>query len=238
MKRKRPRQYCPSSDRSTRSSQPYLARPSLGSDVFLGCTSGYGCAGGILHRDPPLPIWANDGVFWDGWFPPFSGSMWTAMRGRRRHLMKRTPFIAAYEAVNRSHCTMMREAPAGEHYRWSHSESYADGLPWRNLTPPAMGMRSPACLYLWREPAGHMGVSGAAVPAILDGHCGGVASWVRSQMRSVPVLATLERRRAIWLPGIAFIWTAFPPLCLSAKMLSSPCSVVRAAVSRHLCSRT
>ena len=138
--------------------------------VYALAMGGWGISIGTAATD-----WANDGLFGDGWFLPFSGSDVDGYDEAAGAFEEADAIIAAYEAGETE--AYLYDDEAGETIALEvTSESYAEALNVEEPDPASYGTWVPGLPVLVEGLLDTMGVSGVLASLILDGIVGGVGA--------------------------------------------------------------
>ena len=168
--------------------------------VYALAMGGWGISIGTAATD-----WANDGLFGDGWFLPFSGSDVDGYDEAAGAFEEADAIIAAYEAGETE--AYLYDDEAGETIALEvTSESYAEALNVEEPDPASYGTWVPGLPVLVEGLLDTMGVSGVLASLILDGIVGGVGAvlgFVPQMLVLFLLLAILED--VGYMARIAFI---------------------------------
>ncbi|MDE7220622.1 MAG: ferrous iron transporter B [Oscillospiraceae bacterium] len=168
--------------------------------VYALAMGGWGISVGTAATD-----WANDGLFGDGWFLPFSGSDVDGYDEAAGAFEEASAIIEAYEAGESE--AYLYDADAGEvNVLEVTSESYAEALNVEEPDPAGYGTWIPGLPVLIENALNAMGVGGALASLILDGIVGGVGAvlgFVPQMLVLFLLLAILED--VGYMARIAFI---------------------------------
>ncbi len=149
--------------------------------------------------------WANDGLFGDGWFLPFSGSDVEGYQEAVGAFEEASARIEAYEAGDAE--AYLYDADAGEVSALEVTqESYTAALTLEEPDPTSYGIWVPGLPVLVESLLNAMGVSGILASLILDGIVGGVGAvlgFVPQMLVLFLLLAVLED--VGYMARIAFI---------------------------------
>ena len=168
--------------------------------VYALAMGGWGISIGTAATD-----WANDGLFGDGWFLPFSGSDVDGYDEAAGAFEEADAIIAAYGAGETE--AYLYDDEAGETIALEvTSESYAEALNVEEPDPASYGTWVPGLPVLVEGLLDTMGVSGVLASLILDGIVGGVGAvlgFVPQMLVLFLLLAILED--VGYMARIAFI---------------------------------
>ncbi|MCI8829352.1 MAG: ferrous iron transporter B, partial [Ruminiclostridium sp.] len=168
--------------------------------VYALAMGGWGISIGTAATD-----WANDGLFGDGWFLPFSGSDVDGYDEAAGAFEEADAIIAAYEAGETE--AYLYDDEAGETITLeATAESYAEALAVEEPDPASYGTWVPGLPVLVENLLDTMGVGGVLASLILDGIVGGVGAvlgFVPQMLVLFLLLAILED--VGYMARIAFI---------------------------------
>ena len=168
--------------------------------VYALAMGGWGISIGTAATD-----WANDGLFGDGWFLPFSGSDVEGYDAAAGAFEEAAAIIEAYEAGESE--AYLYDADVGEVSTLEVTpERYAEALTVEEPNPTGYGTWVPGLPVLVESLLDAMGVSGVLASLILDGIVGGVGAvlgFVPQMLVLFLLLAILED--VGYMARIAFI---------------------------------
>ncbi len=168
--------------------------------VYALAMGGWGVSIGTAATD-----WANDGLFGDGWFLPFSGSDADGYDEAAGAFEEASAIMEAYESGETE--AYLYDADAGEVSTLAvTAESYAQALTVEEPDPASYGTHVPGLPVLVENLLDAMGVSGVLASLILDGIVGGVGAvlgFVPQMLVLFLLLAILED--VGYMARIAFI---------------------------------
>ncbi len=184
--------------------------------------------------------WANDSLFGDGWFLPFSGADADGYSQAAGAYQEASAIVEAYEGGEA--VAYLYDADAGEVSTLAVTpESYASALAVEEPDPSAYGTWVPGLPVLVKGLLEAMGVSGILASLILDGIVGGVGSvlgFVPQMLVLFLLLAILED--VGYMARIAFIMDrVFRKFGLSGKsfipmLVATGCGVPGIMASRTI----
>ena len=203
--------------------------------VYALAMGGWGISIGTAATD-----WANDGLFGDGWFLPFSGSDVDGYDEASGAFEEASALIEAYEGGEP--VAYLYDADAGEVSTLEvTAESYAEALTVEEPDPTSYGTYVPGLPVLAENLLEAMGVSGVLASLILDGIVGGVGAvlgFVPQMLVLFLLLAILED--VGYMARIAFIMDrVFRRFGLSGKsfipmLVATGCGVPGIMASRTI----
>ncbi|WP_322203584.1 ferrous iron transporter B [Acutalibacter intestini] len=203
--------------------------------VYALAMGGWGVSIGTAATD-----WANDGLFGDGWFLPFSGSDVDGYDEAAGAFEEASAIIEAYEGGEP--VAYLYDADAGEVSTLEvTAESYAEALTVEEPDPASYGTYVPGLPVLAENLLEAMGVSGVLASLILDGIVGGVGAvlgFVPQMLVLFLLLAILED--VGYMARIAFIMDrVFRRFGLSGKsfipmLVATGCGVPGIMASRTI----
>ena len=203
--------------------------------VYALAMGGWGVSIGTAATD-----WANDGLFGDGWFLPFSGSDVDGYDEAAGAFEEASAIIEAYEGGEP--VAYLYDADAGEVSTLEVTEeSYAGALTVEEPDPASYGTYVPGLPVLAENLLNAMGVSGVLASLILDGIVGGVGAvlgFVPQMLVLFLLLAILED--VGYMARIAFIMDrVFRRFGLSGKsfipmLVATGCGVPGIMASRTI----
>ena len=203
--------------------------------VYALAMGGWGVSIGTAATD-----WANDGLFGDGWFLPFSGSDADGYDEASGAFEKASAIMEAYEGGEP--VAYLYDADAGEVSTLEvTAESYAEALAVEAPDPASYGAYVPGLPVLAENLLDAMGVSGMLASLILDGIVGGlgaVLGFVPQMLVLFLLLAILED--VGYMARIAFIMDrVFRRFGLSGKsfipmLVATGCGVPGIMASRTI----
>ncbi|MEY8574548.1 ferrous iron transporter B [Oscillospiraceae bacterium 21-37] len=203
--------------------------------VYALAMGGWGVSIGTAATD-----WANDGLFGDGWFLPFSGSDADGYDEASGAFEEASAIIEAYEGGEP--VAYLYDADAGEVSTLEVTEeSYAEALTVEEPDPASYGTYVPGLPVLAENLLNAMGVSGVLASLILDGIVGGVGAvlgFVPQMLVLFLLLAILED--VGYMARIAFIMDrVFRRFGLSGKsfipmLVATGCGVPGIMASRTI----
>ena len=203
--------------------------------VYAFAMGGWGVSIGTAATD-----WANDGLFGDGWFLPFSGSDVDGYDEASGAFEEASAIIEAYKGGDP--VAYLYDADAGEVSTLEvTAESYAGALTVEEPDPASYGTYVPGLPVLAENLLDAMGVSGVLASLILDGIVGGVGAvlgFVPQMLVLFLLLAILED--VGYMARIAFIMDrVFRRFGLSGKsfipmLVATGCGVPGIMASRTI----
>ena len=203
--------------------------------VYAFAMGGWGVSIGTAATD-----WANDGLFGDGWFLPFSGSDADGYDEASGAFEEASAIIEAYKGGDP--VAYLYDADAGEVSTLEvTAESYAGALTVEEPDPASYGTYVPGLPVLAENLLDAMGVSGVLASLILDGIVGGVGAvlgFVPQMLVLFLLLAILED--VGYMARIAFIMDrVFRRFGLSGKsfipmLVATGCGVPGIMASRTI----